>query len=174
MLASRWQAGGAPAAICPSCSTFYTAILRDLPRQTSITSVAWMQRPSRESSSRSPPWPTAPDYSPLFTDPADPPASIFFSLNLSIYNQQFFLKAGSPSGFSCLVVSTHLHQLGRSNIKTAWRNPWMAVSLRTQSRLLSCATKAISRVLYCPVRFRSFFRFSLTYLPVRYCLRVYL
>ncbi|KAG6979402.1 hypothetical protein FocnCong_v010454 [Fusarium oxysporum f. sp. conglutinans] len=35
-----------------------------------------------------PPWLTAPDYLPLRTDPADPPPSIFFSLNLSIYNQQ--------------------------------------------------------------------------------------
>ncbi|RTE68350.1 hypothetical protein BHE90_017273 [Fusarium euwallaceae] len=35
-----------------------------------------------------PPWLTAPDYSPLRTDPADPSPSIFFSLNLSIYNQQ--------------------------------------------------------------------------------------
>ncbi|KAH7114032.1 hypothetical protein EDB81DRAFT_848626 [Dactylonectria macrodidyma] len=35
-----------------------------------------------------PPWLTAPDYSPLRTDPADPSPSIFFSLNLFIYNQQ--------------------------------------------------------------------------------------
>ncbi|KAH7118355.1 hypothetical protein EDB81DRAFT_915368 [Dactylonectria macrodidyma] len=35
-----------------------------------------------------PPWLAALDYSPLRTDPADPSPSIFFSLNLSIYNQQ--------------------------------------------------------------------------------------
>ncbi|KAJ4076783.1 hypothetical protein NW760_015356 [Fusarium oxysporum] len=35
-----------------------------------------------------PPWLTAPDYLQLRTDPADPSPSIFFSLNLSIYNQQ--------------------------------------------------------------------------------------
>ncbi|RMI94951.1 hypothetical protein CDV36_016433, partial [Fusarium kuroshium] len=35
-----------------------------------------------------PPWLTAPDYSPLRAHPADPSPSIFFSLNLSIYNQQ--------------------------------------------------------------------------------------
>ncbi|KAF6524776.1 hypothetical protein HZS61_010571 [Fusarium oxysporum f. sp. conglutinans] len=35
-----------------------------------------------------PPWLTAADYLPLRTDPADPSPSIFFSLNLSIYNQQ--------------------------------------------------------------------------------------
>jgi hypothetical protein len=35
-----------------------------------------------------PPWLTAPDYSPLHAHPVDPSPSIFFSLNLSIYNQQ--------------------------------------------------------------------------------------
>ncbi|KAH8661809.1 hypothetical protein BGZ61DRAFT_499473 [Ilyonectria robusta] len=35
-----------------------------------------------------PPWLAALDYSPLPTDPADPSPSVFFSLNLSIYNQQ--------------------------------------------------------------------------------------
>ncbi|KAH7115419.1 hypothetical protein B0J13DRAFT_590418 [Dactylonectria estremocensis] len=37
---------------------------------------------------QTPPWLAALDYSPLRTDPADPSPSIFFSLNLSIYNQQ--------------------------------------------------------------------------------------
>ncbi|CAI6077744.1 unnamed protein product, partial [Clonostachys chloroleuca] len=35
-----------------------------------------------------PPWLTAPDYSPLRAQPDDSSPSIFFSLNLSIYNQQ--------------------------------------------------------------------------------------
>jgi hypothetical protein len=35
-----------------------------------------------------PPWLTAPDYSPLRAHPDDSSPSIFFSLNLSIYNQQ--------------------------------------------------------------------------------------
>ncbi|KAH6983690.1 hypothetical protein BKA56DRAFT_719329 [Ilyonectria sp. MPI-CAGE-AT-0026] len=52
---------------------------------------------------------TAPDYSPLRTDPADPSPSIFFSLNLSLYNQQivpedwldqWFLMAGRVHPFA--------------------------------------------------------------------------
>ncbi|KAL6405422.1 hypothetical protein AUP68_11176 [Ilyonectria robusta] len=56
-----------------------------------------------------PPWLTALDYSPLRADPTDPSPSIFFSLNLSIYNQhivpedwfdQWFLMAGRVHPFA--------------------------------------------------------------------------
>ncbi|KAJ4217442.1 hypothetical protein NW757_014635 [Fusarium falciforme] len=56
-----------------------------------------------------PPWLTAPDYPPLLAHPAEPSPSIFFSLNLSIYNQQivpddwsdqWFFMAGRVHSFA--------------------------------------------------------------------------
>jgi hypothetical protein len=46
-----------------------------------------------------PSWLAAPDYSPLRTNPVDPLPSIFFSLNLSLYNQQLVPEDWSNQWF---------------------------------------------------------------------------
>ncbi|RSL78739.1 hypothetical protein CDV31_017253, partial [Fusarium ambrosium] len=83
-LASQRSAGGDMSImffIQPGCPSRFASSDQHRVRGLNAETIARVILPA-------PPWLTAPDYSPLRTDPADPSPSIFFSLNLSIYNQQ--------------------------------------------------------------------------------------
>ncbi|KAM6514214.1 hypothetical protein FALCPG4_015371 [Fusarium falciforme] len=83
-LASQMSAGGDMSImffIQPGCPSRFASSDQHRVRGLNAETIARIILPA-------PPWLTAPDYSPLRTDPADPSPSIFFSLNLSIYNQQ--------------------------------------------------------------------------------------
>jgi hypothetical protein len=121
-----------------------------------------------------PPWLMAPDYSPLRTDPADPSPSIFFSLNLSIYNQQivpeawfdqWFFMAGRVHPFALTWEVERQDGLEESVDGGPLAYTIPALIVRDQGYQ--------PYVVFIPSHLPSLFRFLLTPLPIEYYLGVY-